>query len=895
MKAFRNLKLSLKLSLVCTVSVLGIALILVILVFWLSGQYNTLAQSEINKLTDSDLDHITMGVYNMVKAQDEAVQQEVSNSLNTARYVLSQTGQVSLSAETVEWSAVNQLSGESERVRIPKMLAGSQWLGQNSDLAVASPVVDEVQHLVGGTCTIFQRMNEAGDMLRVATNVATADGQRAVGTYIPAVNPDGVPNAVIAAILQGNAYRGRAYVVNDWYITAYEPIRDGDGEIIGMLYAGIKQENVTSLRQAILDTTVGKTGYVYILGGSGDQKGHYIISKDGARDGENIWGSQDADGRYFIQSIVEKAIALGPGEMATERYTWQNIGEKAARMKIARLMYYAPWDWVIGAGVYEDDLIEYRAILENGRSQMVNMMGVVSLAAAVVITLIVILIARTIANPVNRLARVAGNLAEGDLAINDGIAYQSRDEVGLLAEAFRRMTVYIEEMAAAADRLAQGDLTAEIIPRSERDALGNAFATMITSLRETIRQVAQNAAGLEMASNQLASAAGQARQATNQIAITVQQVARGAMQQSEAGTRTAASVEQMTQAIDGVAKGAQDQAASIGKVSNIAAQITVAVQQVAGNADMVTRDSAKTADAARHGAKTVQETVNDMESIKIKVGLSARKVNEMGQRSDQIGAIVETIEDIASQTNLLALNAAIEAARAGEQGKGFAVVADEVRKLSERASAATKEIGELIRGIQQIVAEAETAMNDGVQEMDRGVARASEAGQALADISKAAEAVYQQAVQAAEAAQRMSASSNELVNAMDSVSAVVEENTAATEEMAAGSSEVRQAIETIASVSEESSAATEEVSASAEEMSAQVEEVNASAQALAEMAQTLKSVVAGFVIEESPKQNKPNRESESRSWGAGSPSGSAEPKISTATLKPGNGRPVKVL
>jgi len=240
--------------------------------------------------------------------------------------------------------------------------------------------------------------------------------------------------------------------------------------------------------------------------------------------------------------------------------------------------------------------------------------------------------------------------------------------------------------------------------------------------------------------------------------------------------------------------------------------------------------------------------LNGMQSIKKAVGLSAEKVAEMGSRSDQIGDIVVAIEDIASQTNLLALNAAIEAARAGEAGKGFAVVADEVRKLAERASSATKEIGGLIKDIQATVSDAVKAMEDGAHEVDNGVTYAGEAGIALDEILKAAEAVNDQAEQAAAAAEQMAASANELVSAVDSVSAVVEENTAATEEMAASSSEVTQAIESIASVSEENSAAVEEVSASAEEMTAQVEEVSASAQELASLAQQLNEIVFQFKL-----------------------------------------------
>ena len=304
----------------------------------------------------------------------------------------------------------------------------------------------------------------------------------------------------------------------------------------------------------------------------------------------------------------------------------------------------------------------------------------------------------------------------------------------------------------------------------------------------------------------------------------------------------------MSRAIDGVASGAQDQAGAVARAASITGQISNAIQQVAGNAQVVVSESSTAANAAKRGTKTVEQTLNGMQSIKNAVGVSAQKVAEMGSRSDQIGGIVTTIEDIASQTNLLALNAAIEAARAGEAGKGFAVVADEVRKLAERASTATKEIGGLIKSIQSTVNQAVVAMEEGAKEIEGGVQFASQAGEALQDILRATEAVNYQAEQAASSAEQMAASANELVAAVDEVSAVVEENTAATEQMSASSTEVTQAIENIASVSEENSAAVEEVSAAAEEMTAQVEEVTASAQQLADLGQRLQMVVNQFKI-----------------------------------------------
>jgi len=371
---------------------------------------------------------------------------------------------------------------------------------------------------------------------------------------------------------------------------------------------------------------------------------------------------------------------------------------------------------------------------------------------------------------------------------------------------------------------------------------------MIAGLQSVLGQVAKSASAVNIAAAQLASASNQSGEATNQIATTIQQVARGTADQTEGVTKTAGSVEQMSRAIDGVARGAQEQANAVSKASQVTSRISQAIEQVANNAQSVTRDSAEAAKFARDGAKTVRETIVGMEAIRSKVGLSAGKVQEMGTRSEEIGAIVETIEDIASQTNLLALNAAIEAARAGEQGKGFAVVADEVRKLAERSSLATKEIAGLIKGIQKTVAEAVSAMQESANEVEAGVTRANSSGAVLNSILGAAESVYRQAEEASGAAARVSMAASELVGAVDSVSAVIEENTAATEEMAANSSELTRQIENIASISEENSAAVEQVSASTDEVSAQVEEVSASAASMMELADKLQQVVAQFKL-----------------------------------------------
>ena len=450
-------------------------------------------------------------------------------------------------------------------------------------------------------------------------------------------------------------------------------------------------------------------------------------------------------------------------------------------------------NWVLLA---DQDLSEVRAPMKAALWQGVRVAGL----SFVLLAVLAWALGASLARPIRLMAAGATRLAQGDAALQgvDRRAFaamqQRRDELGEAGQAFARLVSYFEGLTEAARRVAGGDLTVRYQPQGESDLLGNAFVEMVAGLRGMVRQTAENAVALRAASEQLAAAAAQAGGASAQITAVIQQVSAGISNQAEAVHQTSQSLDQMVRAIGGMADGAQRQAQAVGSAATITEQISGVMRQVTENAEAVTRDAGQAAGSARRGAGAVQETIASMNSINARVNRSAEKVEEMGRRSDQIRAIVETIEDIASQTNLLALNAAIEAACAGEHGKGFAVVADEVRKLAERSAASTKDITVLVRGIQTSVSEAVRAMGESAAEVESGVQRADGSGKALNEILQAAELVDRQAAAAQQAARRMSAMAGELSAATDQVSSVVEQNIAASEEMSAEAEQAADAL-----------------------------------------------------------------------------------------------------
>ncbi len=239
-----------------------------------------------------------------------------------------------------------------------------------------------------------------------------------------------------------------------------------------------------------------------------------------------------------------------------------------------------------------------------------------------------------------------------------------------------------------------------------------------------------------------------------------------------------------------IATGSEEVAAQAGTVATAGEEMSATSGDIAQNCQMAAEGAQRATQSAQNGAEVVAKTVTVMSQIADSVQSSAKTVSNLGERSDQIGAIIGTIEDIADQTNLLALNAAIEAARAGEQGRGFAVVADEVRALAERTTRATREIGEMIKAIQNETRGAVAAMEQGVHQVKLGTAEAEKSGHALQDILQQINDVAMQVNQIATAAEQQTATTSEISSNMHQITEVVQQTSRGAHESATAATQL---------------------------------------------------------------------------------------------------------
>ena len=611
----------------------------------------------IEEQSRSECAKITQAAYHLIESTDERNQHELAINLHAVQRLIEQAGGVHLSGEMLTWQAKNQTTQETASLALPKVQIGDQWLGQVSAPTTQVPLVDEAAQLTGRFCTLFQRMNEAGDMLRVATTVITKNGNRAIGTYIPARSAEGTPNPVIAAILQGNTYQGRAQVVGEWHAATYTPLWDADKKnVIGMLYVGLGLKTINEeLAHAICKLSAGKTGYTFVLGGKGDQRGAYIISKDRKRDGENVWESKDSQGNPVIQNIVAKALHTQDGKVEFLNYFWQNKDEAAPREKSCAISYYAPWDWVIGTGAYlsdyEDALHQVAASQQRMQRWIIGLAGLAGLFAL----LAGVIIARSLSRPITAVSTQLHQGTQQITQASTAIAATSHtlaEGASTQAASVKEISASLEELSAMTQRNAASALTGKTTAAEARQA-AESGATQMDRMQNAMAAIQQSSTAISKIIKTIDEIAFQ----TNILALNA---AVEAARAGEAGAGFAV---------------VADEVRSLAQRSAVAAKETA--EKIADTVQCSHQGTTLTNAVSQEFAQIVIK-VRGVDEI---VAQFAAVSQEQSEALSQINTALSGMDQVTQKTAAGAEESAAAAEQLSAQSLGLATSADQLRQL----------------------------------------------------------------------------------------------------------------------------------------------------------------------------------------------------------------------
>jgi methyl-accepting chemotaxis protein len=388
----------------------------------------------------------------------------------------------------------------------------------------------------------------------------------------------------------------------------------------------------------------------------------------------------------------------------------------------------------------ESGLLAIRSAEEKTRAHRTEMTIVAgTLCAFVLLSLAAVFLTRNIAVPLGELSAAAEKIASGDLSVNL-ISNSRRDEVGILAATFTVMISSLGQMARVAEQISSGDLTVEVKPKSDKDILAIAFAAMVAKLRRVI---------------------GEMQESISILASSAQQIVATTTQVAAAATETAAAVTETTTTVEEVKQTAQ-----------------LATQK----AKYVSDSAQRAAQVSENGKKSAIESIDAMKQIREQMASIADSIVGLSEQSQMIGEIMLSVNDLAEQSNLLAVNASIEAAKAGEQGKGFAVVAQEVRNLAEQSKQATVQVRGILTDIQKATNAAVMVTGQGSKAVEAGVRQSLEAGESVQKLGESIAEASQAATQIAASSQQQMAGMDQVTQAMENIKTASTQNVASTKQ-----------------------------------------------------------------------------------------------------------------